>query len=65
MNTIFKRSYTKRGFKSQRKVKSFEDKDVAMKYGWDLAYANTDNEVSYYIITEDKKCLRFNKTIIL
>lgn len=65
MNTIYKTGYTPKGNLSQRKVKEFQDKDEAMRYGWKLAYKNKDVNTSFFIITEDKKCLRFNKQIIL
>ena len=50
--------------KSQRKIKAFANgkKDDAMNYGWKLAQKNPKNE--YFIITQDKKCLRFNLQII-
>jgi len=60
MNTIYRKTK-----KSQRKVKSFSLGmfDDAMKYGWNLAEKNRN--IEYFIITEDSKCLRFNRQIIL
>ena len=60
MNTIYLKTK-----KSQKKIKSFDvgKFDEAMQFGWDLAYKNKDNE--YFIITENKKCLRFNLQIVV
>jgi hypothetical protein len=60
MNTIYFKTE-----KSQRKVKAFEQGqlDKAMEYGWNLAYKKLNTE--FFIITENNKCLRFNKQIIL
>jgi len=65
MNTIYKLGLTEKGKKSQKKVKDIEDKDKAMSYGWKLAYANKCKDTRFIIITEDDKCLSFNKQIIL
>ena len=64
MNVIYKKGITPKGNKSQKKVKSFESRDDAMKYGWKLAN-KVKKDCAYFIITEDGKCLNFNKTIIL
>ena len=60
MNTIYVKTE-----KSQIKVKTFEQGKLeeAMTYGWKLTYKNLDKK--YFIITENKKCLTFNKQIIL
>jgi hypothetical protein len=60
MNTIYFKTE-----KSQIKVKTFEQGqlDKAMEYGWNLAYKKLNKE--FFIITENNKCLRFNKQIIL
>jgi|AntRauMFilla1563_2_1112583.scaffolds.fasta_scaffold06457_6 hypothetical protein len=60
MNTIYQKTE-----KSQRKVKTYDvgEKERAMNVGWYLTYKNPKKD--YFIITEDEKCLKFNRTIIL
>lgn len=60
MNTIYIKTA-----KSQRKIKSFQDNEIekAMKYGYNLAFKNKNE--SYFIITSDKKCLKFNTLIVV
>lgn len=50
--------------KRQRKVKVFKagEKENAMVYGWKVAEKHREKD--YFIITEDKKCLRFNSVSI-
>ena len=60
MNTIYLKTK-----KSQRKIKTFAsgEKEKALKFGFNLAHKKIAD--SYFIITEDEKCLKFNTTIIL
>ena len=64
MNRIYKTTVTP---KSRRKYKTFPNGELekAMEYGWRLSNRNIDSNVSFFIITENEKCLRFNKTIIV
>jgi len=59
-NTIY--IETKKG---QRKVKTFPfgQFETAMRYGWKLT--NKNQNKTYFILTENDKCLRFNRTVII
>jgi len=60
MNTVYLKTE-----KSQRKIKTFAtgQKENALKYGFNLAYKNQTK--SYFVITEDEKCLKCNTNVIL
>ena len=60
MNTIYVKTE-----RSQKKIKQFSENDFekAMEYGFKLAFKNKNK--NYFIVTSDKRCLKFNTTIIV
>lgn len=63
MCTIYKEGINPNGKKFRRKVKSFGDFSQANTYGWKLS--NENSTFKYFMITNDGRCLKFNKQIII